>query len=245
MKILSAVLLLLIASWLYVTGCAVDTDQVADADGPAAEGADNGNPIDDESASGIQTPATAGAYTVMDGERGDKSIPVDELSRFARDIVVPRNATEDQIVATMHSALEDFREKHPQADALCIGAFVDESTGVAYAHLYWAADGGKAWGYPSGTVEWQSDRPPAVDEGERFGLTLAERKEAFLDLVAAERRANDEAMARHPEDLVRQAELQGSLMDEYKGSVRTKYAINEEQESQLVVEALEQHWPMY
>lgn len=230
---------------ICVLGCTTNTNTEPEGVLGAPEDAAPAAPTDIAAAGRKLEQAPPAGYQIMEGERGNKSLPIGAMKRYSRDIVVPRDASDEEIAAVLNSALDEFRELHRDADALMVGAFIEGSTGVAYAHLYWAADGGEAWGNPSGTIKWQSERPPAVDEGERFGLSLSERKQAFLDLVAAENRAMDEAMEKYPDDLDRQVEFQRSLMSEYKKTVREEYGLTEEQESQLVVEAMEQHWPMH
>ncbi len=193
-------------------------------------------------------------YQVMEGERGDKdlshgeyhsaNVDVAPARRYSRDIIVPRNATDDEIAATLHRALADFQVEHPDADALTVSVSFEGSTGVRYASIYWAADGGLAFGQESGSIDWNDNRPPELEEGERFGLSLQERREVFRQLVAAEDRAMDEAMAECPNDFDRLAELQRTLMSDYKRQVREDYGITEDQQDQIELEGAEQHWPM-
>ncbi len=193
-------------------------------------------------------------YEVMPGERGDKDLSHGEYhsenldmaaaKRYQRDITVPRGAIDEQIAATLRRALDDFRDKHPDADALCVRVCFEESTAMTYANLYWAADGGKAFGSKSGTIDWHGNRPPKLEEGKRFGLSLKERKEVYTELVRAEDRAMNEAMTKYPDDVYKQIDMERELTPGYKKRVRQEYGITEEQQQKIEIEGLEQHWPM-
>ncbi len=194
-------------------------------------------------------------YEVMSGERGDKdlsygeyhseNVDVTAAKRYSRDIIVPRDTTDEEIAATLRRALDDFRTEHPSADALSVSVSFEGSTGMRYASLYWAADGGRAFGEESGSIDWNRHlRPPELEEGERFGLSLVERKQLFIELAAAEGRAMDEAMAKHPDDFDRQIDVQRELTAKYKKHVREQYDITQEQQDAIELEGGEQFWPM-
>ncbi|MBX3493405.1 MAG: hypothetical protein KF899_10605 [Parvibaculum sp.] len=80
---------------------------------------------------------------------------------------------------------------------------------------------------------------------DRFGLSEDQRKRVFRETVASENRATKEAMARVPNsELMKQIQLEGELMEKYKGEVARKYGLSEEQMLQISVEGIKSGWPM-
>ena len=82
------------------------------------------------------------------------------------------------------------------------------------------------------------------DENPKFGLTLAQRKAVFLELAAAERRAEREAESANidPPESMEQVDLTQRLALEYKDAVAEKHGLTREQAVALSVEGVESSW---
>lgn len=80
----------------------------------------------------------------------------------------------------------------------------------------------------------------------KLGLTLAKRKAVFLELAAAERRAEREAASAHSDDPESMAEvdLTQRLSLEYKDAVAKKHGLTREQAVELSVEGARGGWPV-
>ena len=100
----------------------------------------------------------------------------------------------------------------------------------------------------------KSDPRPVVDQGrlsalsskpeERFGLSEDERKAAFREIVAAEDRATDEAMAEIPDtDIMKQIALERELQARYKRAVARKYRVTDDQLTGIGIEGVKKGWP--
>ena len=200
-------------------------------------------------------------YQVMSGERSGKdltigeyhsgNVDIDAAKRYARDIIVPRDTTDEEITATLHTALDDFREDHPNADELAVRAFFEESTSSSYANLYWAADGGKAFGHDSGSIQGFNRRPAELQKEERFGLSLEERQEVFRQLDAAALRASDEAYEKFCDDQTgviddyeSKMQYERELQSKYDRQIREEYGITEDEQRKIVIEGNEQQWSL-
>ena len=76
----------------------------------------------------------------------------------------------------------------------------------------------------------------------------------YLELIAVEDRANDEAEEMYPIDITDPAYSQdnielyinysGELMEEYKTDLRDEYGITENNEDEIIAEAFEEDWPL-
>ncbi len=80
----------------------------------------------------------------------------------------------------------------------------------------------------------------------KLGLTLAERKAVFLELAAAERRAEREAASADsdtPESMA-EVDLAQRLSLEYKDAVAQKHGLTRKQAVELSVEGVEGGWPV-
>jgi len=90
---------------------------------------------------------------------------------------------------------------------------------------------------------------------EKFGLSEAQRRAYYKELVAVEDRANDEAEEMYPIDIMDPAyspdnielyiDYSGELMDEYKADLRDEYGITEDIEDKIIAEAFEEDWPLH
>lgn len=82
-----------------------------------------------------------------------------------------------------------------------------------------------------------------TSEEKRFGLTEQERKTFLRELVAAEKRATNEAMRRIPDSrLNEQLDLEAELMQRYRNEVFDKWGVTEEQAGKIATEAWEKGW---
>jgi len=91
-----------------------------------------------------------------------------------------------------------------------------------------------------------------------FGMSEAERRQFFKEIVAAEDRAHAEAEEKYPtnmnnskwnkdtamDDLMNNADLSSQLADKYRAAVRAKYNLTKEQQSEITSEALREEWPL-
>lgn len=93
-----------------------------------------------------------------------------------------------------------------------------------------------------GLSVWQINKPVKLDETqlnqlgelgqkpeEEFGLSEDQRKQAFKEIVDAERKAAKEAMEREPSDIDAQIDLEGELAKEYKNELAEKYNLTRDQ----------------
>jgi len=95
-------------------------------------------------------------------------------------------------------------------------------------------------------------RQRAKDET-KLGLTEAQRRDLFKEIVAAEDRAQAEADRLYPTDisnpnwesnLKTNIDTYNMLADQYRAEVRQRYGITEEEQSQITVEGLTEGWPL-
>ncbi len=187
-------------------------------------------------------------YQIVPGEPGDKDVSYGAVKRYVRDITVPYETTDEKIKATLRSALKDFRDLHPGADALTVRVFFEGATAMAHASATWAPGGDWARAAEGGakSISFESlmPRPPEPIEGEILGLSLAKRQQIFRELVGAEDKAMDEAMAKYPDDFDKQIPIERELTSKYKGQVRQKYGITQDQQKKIEIEGTEQYWEM-
>lgn len=150
-------------------------------------------------------PAKAVSYQIVPGERGNKDYSIPGTKRYGRDITVPHETTDEEVNATLRSALKDFQWVHTDADVLKVRVFFEGATAMAHSHAIWGPGG--EWAprakVARKSISFQSlaPRPPKPNTEDRFGLPLAKRREIFTDIVAAEDKAADEAWARYPDSL--------------------------------------------
>ncbi len=77
---------------------------------------------------------------------------------------------------------------------------------------------------------------------EKFGLTEAERQEAFMELARLEKKATDEAIERYPSDINKQIDLEGELQEKYKDELAARYSLTRDQLQSIMVEGVTNQW---
>lgn len=95
----------------------------------------------------------------------------------------------------------------------------------------------------------ESARPVQQASETKYGLTEAQRQQAYKELVAAERRAQREADQRYPigtgtsrGTIMRNAEYAAQLNQQYAAPVLQKYGITEDQSYEIAGEAGNKGW---
>ena len=83
------------------------------------------------------------------------------------------------------------------------------------------------------------DEAPAI----AYGLSEAQRREAYRALGLAEARAFIEAERRYPEDVKKRIALDGELLDQYSREVCDEYGLSEEQMLHITLEGMKKLWP--
>lgn len=79
---------------------------------------------------------------------------------------------------------------------------------------------------------------------ERFGLSEKERKAAYQEIAAAERRGTTEAMAQVPDSaIMKQIERERELQAKYKHAVAHKYGVTDKQLMEIGLEGVKKGWP--
>lgn len=238
------ILWLVAVSIVFVAGCtAIETQEKPDG----ATTAPQTEPQSEKPAPKPVSEEKGVEYEIHPGERGDKEVGFAGVKRYVRDIVVARETADEEIKATLSSALDDYKSKHPDADALHVRVFFKGSTAVAYGHGYWAPGGewsqASAGGAKSVSIELnRALRPPPLEEGERFGFSLDTRKEIYAALAGVQDKAWDEAEARYPYDVDKESELVDQLAPKYRREVCKEYDLRPSEEEAIAIEGAEQYW---
>jgi len=99
-------------------------------------------------------------------------------------------------------------------------------------------------GVPKITVREERIAALGEEPEMKFGLTEAQRRQAFKGIAAAEQRAMDDAIAREPNNFNLQIELETKLREENKSRLAKEYKITAEQLKEISLEGLTKQWPM-
>jgi hypothetical protein len=167
------------------------------------------------------------------------------IERRSYRVVVPFETSDEQVKATIMKITREKYEENKDIDGIAIFIYLDgmDTQGMAYFRGEWCPEG-----------EWQniretsdrssykfnfqkiSDRPSKESKKEKFGLTAAERKEIFYELVRSEDRAYEDSED-NPSEF-------GKLRERYELEVIKKYGITKEQANAISVEGVQNNWPM-
>lgn len=98
-------------------------------------------------------------------------------------------------------------------------------------------------GEPEITIKREQIARIGQEPEEKFGLSEAQRKEIYKEIIEAERRATDEAIVREPTDINKQVKLQQELTEKYKDELANKYSLNEDQLISIGNEGITNQWP--
>ena len=189
-------------------------------------------------------------------------------------VVVSPEIKEEQVVPTIYKIIDDYTSEDEDIDEVIVLIYSDEqmiTDGLGYdiASAIWAQGGelgnvtqaiarsNDRSGYEISIIikenleEYLTQRnTPEL----KFGLTEEERRQLFKELVAAEDRAMEEADNLYPidpsypdweENISRNVEKADELDDMYKAEIRARWGISEEEQLQIVVEGIEEHWSMH
>lgn len=231
---------------LFVVGLALMTFMGCGAKKPVSRS---------ENATPSEAGVVAASYRVLPGERGNDDLSTGDRRRFSRDITVPRDATDEQIRATLEVAMEEFQRLHPEATHLVVMAWWEGAeTGSygAYAKITGAPGGDWAAAPGSAPMALSTELPmgwrpsdTAVPATE-FGLAVEQRMKIFREIIAAERRATSDADERiSPEkDVKGNAALWSELTETYKNELAERHSLTREQLDQIGSEGVTQQWPM-
>ena len=185
-------------------------------------------------------------------------------------IVVSPEIKENQVKPTIEKIISDITAENNDIDEIILLLYSDkELTNSVYdvATAIWAPKGRLgnvtseiaksndrsnydiSYKIKDSLEEYLSQRGKSED---KFGFTEEERRQIFKEIVAAEDRAMNEADAKYPlgkagvtmDDFKKNSDLNSELTEKYKEQVRKKYGITEDQETEIVVEAFMEKWPM-
>ena len=177
-------------------------------------------------------------------------------------VVVSPQIRENQVRPTVEAILNQVRQENPDTDEIGLFLYSDrDAIGGAYdvARADWAP-GGK-WGSTTPEIARSNDRTgysislviqPDLEAylAERSrsevkdGLTEAQRRSIYKEIVAAADRAMAEAERLYPDpdDVFRQIDACHELEERYKAEVRDKWGITEEVQTRIVIEGVAMHW---
>jgi hypothetical protein len=166
-------------------------------------------------------------------------------------IVVSPTIKRDQVKPLVERIIKEITHKDRDIDEITLWLysnkdFIDQRFDIAMVD----------WGYPQDKggiyvmlVENFEEiiKQRAISET-LYGLTEEIRREIFKEIVAAEERAHLEADRLIDPTKVFNIDAnhkkQRELQEQFKQEVRQKYDITKEIESKIVVEALEEEWPL-
>ena len=102
--------------------------------------------------------------------------------------------------------------------------------------------GADSHGHAAGAAEQAAKEAAAKDH---FGLTEPQRREAFRELMEAEKRAEREAAEQFKDkpQSEGQVALVSELVDRYEREIAQKYGITEKQLVEIGIEGFKQSWP--
>lgn len=196
------------------------------------------------------------------------NLPTDK--KMAYRIVVSPEIKENQVKPTIEKIISDITSKDSDIDEISLLLYSDKELANGMydvAMATWAPNGKLGNITPEiarsnnrnnykitiqikeNLEEYLQKRGESED---KFGFTEEERRQIFKEIVAAEDRATNEADAKYPldkagitmDDIKKNGGLSNELMEKYKEQVRKKHGITEDQETEIVVEAFQESWPM-
>jgi len=198
------------------------------------------------------------------------NLPTDK--KIVYRIVVSLEIKEDQVRPTIQKIISDITTKDNDIDEIILFFYSDKQlVNNAYdvATATWAPEGklGKVTpkiaesnnrsNYKT-TIKIKENLEEYLqrrgESEDKFGLNEEKRREIFKEIVATEDKARIEADNIYPidisdpnyeqENFMKNIDKNRELMAKYKAEVRNKYGITEDIENKIVIEALEERWPM-
>jgi len=197
---------------------------------------------------------------------------VSELQRLPTDkkinykVVVDNKIKADQVNPTIAVIIKDITTKDKEVDEVIIDLYSDKAiidTMYDVANAVWAPQG--ELGNVTADIAHSNDRSgykttitvkPNLEEylaqknksEDMFGLSEAQRRQFFKEIIAAEDRAHSEADRKYSSDtltgMTKNQEEYDRLANIYRGQVGKKYGITKDQEDKIVNEALKENWPL-
>jgi hypothetical protein len=187
------------------------------------------------------------SYTVVDEEIYDKPIK----TQIEQHILVSGIPTAAQLDAELLRRYQAAFERtgfiyHNPATNIYIYIYGSEEQARARQGLWigMISKGPLDQGEPRPVIN--SDRLSALSSvpKERFGLSENERKAAYQEIAAAERRGTTEAMAQVPDSaIMKQIERERELQAKYKRAVARKYGVTDSQLMEIGLEGVKKGWP--
>lgn len=203
-------------------------------------------------------------YTLLE----TANLPTDKKMSYR--IVVSPEIKENQVKPTVEKIISDITAENNDIDEISLLLYSDkELANSVYdvAMATWAPRG--KLGNVTPEIAQNNDRSSykttiRVKENleeylrqrgeseDKFGFSEEERRQIFKEIIAAEDRAMNEADTKYPldkagvtmDDFEKNSDLNNELTEKYKGQVRKKYGITEDQEMEIIVEAFMEGWPM-
>lgn len=196
------------------------------------------------------------------------NLPINKKMQYR--IVVSPQIKEAEVMPTIHKIIQDITQRDNDIDEIGLLLYSDkEIVNSMYdvAMATWAPNGE----YGNVTPEIAKNNYRSIyktkiqitenleeylknrsKSEEKFGYTDSERKQIFKEVVAAEKRANNEAEKVYPLDkpgvdidyVKKYGALSNQLMAKYVSAVRKKYNLTEDEETQISVEGVMKNWPM-
>ena len=204
-----------------------------------------------------------------------EALPTDKKMIY-RVVLSVQEGTEAEAESTVHAIIKKLTTEDGDIDEISLMLYSDkELSGGAYdiGSATWAPMG--ELGHVTPRIAQSNDRSSyslAIDirddlkeyleqrgkEETNFGMTEAERRIFFKEIVAAEDRAHEEAEQRFPtnmnnpkwnkatakDDLMKNVDLSRQLADKYRAAVRAKYNLTLEQQREISSEAHREEWPL-
>lgn len=190
--------------------------------------------------------------------------------KMAYRIVVSPKIKEDQVRPTIQKIISDITSKDNDIDEIELWLYSDkELVNSAYdvAMATWSPNGKSGNITPEIAISNNRNNYKATiqikenleeylqrrgESENKFGYSEEERRRIYKDLITAERQASKEADSKYPLDkpgitmdnIKKNGLLNNQLREKYTKTVREKYKITENQETKIVVEALEESWKM-
>ncbi len=199
------------------------------------------------------------------------NLPMDKKMLYR--IVVSPEIKENEVRPTIQKIISDITQKDNDIDEITLFLYSDKelsSGSYDIGTATWAPKG--KLGNVTPEIAQSNDRTSyettiQIKENleeylqqrgkseDKLGLTEQQRRQIFIELVAAGDRSTAEAEKKYPIDDSLSAELwlesfekndayNTELMNKYKSQVRLKYGITEEQEKEISREGSVETWPM-
>ena len=187
-------------------------------------------------------PDPAEEVAVRAEDLGHRIAQKQDVSYFGRSRMVYRVAMEADAPPTNESvkrvALSIWQQYGKEYDEFTVFCYLKDmnTSGAAYATAEFRRNGLKEFN----VNEFLRAGTQSAASVPRLSETV--RKRVFADLGAAAHRADAEAYRMFPDQVEKQVEKWGELLEKYKAAARKKHGITREEQQAIIIEGLKKGW---